>query len=41
MNVFGSGVILEGFDDVLEALTMAAESVFVDDVLVVEVHGCP
>ncbi len=40
-NVFGSGEILEGFDDVSEALRMAAESVIVDDALVVEVHGCP
>ncbi len=41
MNVFGSGGILEGFDDVLEALRMAVESVIIDDVLVVEVYGCP
>jgi hypothetical protein len=41
MNVFGSGGILGGFNDVLEALRMAAESVIVDDALVVEVCGCP
>ena len=40
MNVFGSGGILEGFDDVLEALRMAAESVIIDDALIVEVCGC-
>jgi hypothetical protein len=41
MNVFDSGGILEGFDDVSEALRMAAESIIVDDALVVEVRGCP
>jgi hypothetical protein len=41
MNVIGSGGIPEGFDDVLEALRMAAESVIVDDALVIEVLGCP
>ncbi len=40
-NVFGSGGILEGFDDVLEALRMAAESIIIGDALVVEVRGCP
>ncbi len=40
-NVFGSGGNLEGFNDVLEALRMAAERVIVDDVLVVEDCGCP
>ncbi len=40
-NVFGSGGNLEGFNDVLEALRMAAESVIVDDALVVEDCGCP
>ncbi len=41
MNVFGSGGILQGFDDVSEALRMAAESVIVDDVHIVEIRGCP
>ncbi len=36
MNVFGSGGILKIFDDVLEALRMAAKSVIVDDALVVK-----
>jgi hypothetical protein len=39
--IFGSGGILEEFDDVSEALRMAAESVIIDDVLTVEVCGCP
>ncbi len=40
MNIHSSGGILEGFDDVLESLRMAVESVIVDDALVVEVRGC-